>query len=280
MAVDSPSRVRTVLDELGIRPEKRLGQNFLCDGNWIRKAVEALPPEAPVVEVGPGIGALTTVTLDKGHEVWAVEIDPRLCRYLERTFTGQHFHLLEGDAVSFPVAHFPAKNGEYTLLSNLPFAITSPWIDKLLSPANPLPKTLALILQKEGMDRTLASPASKAYGPTAIRMALSYDLQSCDAVPRSSFFPQPTIESRFGVWIRQNDPRLLDAEDVALLRRFFGQRRKMIRQGMKQWLTEEVLQHWVELLAEQGMDSTARAESISPELWWNLLKASSPKSSR
>ncbi|MGE9291088.1 MAG: ribosomal RNA small subunit methyltransferase A, partial [Puniceicoccales bacterium] len=178
MAADSPSRVRATLDELDVRPEKRLGQNFLCDGNWIRKAAESLPSGLPVVEVGPGIGALTEVTLDRGHEVWGVEVDPRLCRYLGKIFAGRPFHLLEGDAVAHPLAHFSPTGSPFALLSNLPFAITSPWLDSLLRPERTLPKVAALILQKEGMERTMAGPGQKTYGPTAIRMSLAYEFQS------------------------------------------------------------------------------------------------------
>ncbi|MBC2603876.1 16S rRNA (adenine(1518)-N(6)/adenine(1519)-N(6))-dimethyltransferase RsmA [Puniceicoccus vermicola] len=272
MSADSPSRVRAILDELEIRPEKRLGQNFLCDGNWIRKAVESLPSELPVVEVGPGIGALTEATLDRGHEVWAVEVDARLCRYLSEKFSDRPFHLLEADAVSQPLGDFPETNSSFALLSNLPFAITSPWLDSLLKPERSLPDFVALILQKEGMDRTMARPGEKTYGPTAIRMTLAYEFQTSFNVPRSAFHPQPTIESRFGTWVRQECPRLLSGAAVTLLRQFFGQRRKMIRQGMKQWLEAEEAERWTEALTQNNLAPTARAEEIPPKLWWKLLE--------
>jgi 16S rRNA (adenine1518-N6/adenine1519-N6)-dimethyltransferase len=272
MSADSPSRVRAILDELEIRPEKRLGQNFLCDGNWIRKAAESLPSGLPVVEVGPGVGALTEAALERGHEIWAVEIDSRLCRYLETQFADRPFHLLEADAVAEPLAGYPQSGAPFALLSNLPFAITSPWLDSLLRPDRTLPNFLALILQKEGMDRTLTGPGGKAYGPTAIRMSLAYEHVSCTTVPRSSFHPQPTIESRFGTWNLRDRPRLFPKQSVALLRQFFGQRRKMIRQGMKNWLPPAEAKRWTHALAKHDLAPTVRPEEIPPDLWWKLLE--------
>ncbi|MGE9289635.1 MAG: ribosomal RNA small subunit methyltransferase A, partial [Puniceicoccales bacterium] len=182
--------------------------------------------------------------------------------------------LLEGDAVAHPLAHFTPTGSPFALLSNLPFAITSPWLDSLLRPERTLPKVAALILQKEGMERTMAGPGQKTYGPTAIRMSLAYEFQASFTVPRSAFHPQPTIESRFGTWVLREEPRLLKAESVSLLRRFFGQRRKMIRQGMKQCLTPAEIERWQSALASQGLSSTARPEEIHPDLWWELLSGS------
>ncbi len=269
--VNSPVRVRTVLDELKLHPAKRLGQNFLCDPNWIQKAAESVPPNLPVVEIGPGLGALTASILNHGREVWAVEIDSRLCRHLRKQFAGLPLHLLEADAVAEPLAGFAGIHREFALLSNLPFAITSPWLDSLLRPGNTLPSFMGLILQKEGIDRLLAKPRDKAYGPTAIRVTLSYIHQGSRTVPRSAFYPQPSIESRFGTWTLREEPRLFSSESVALLRRFFGQRRKMMRHGMNQWLFTPEQDRWNRLLASHGLAPTARAEEIDPDLWWELI---------
>lgn len=118
----------------------------------------------------------------------------------------------------------------------------------------------------------MAAPGQKTYGPTAIRATLAYKFQSSLTVPRSAFFPQPTIESRFGTWVIRDEPRLFRAESVSLLRQFFGQRRKMIRQGMKQWLAAEEAERWTQALSEFDLAPTARAEEIPPELWWKLLE--------
>ncbi len=271
MIPDSPSRVRENLARLDLRPSKRLGQNFLCDGNWIRKAVAALPPGIPVVEIGPGLGALTREALRRGHAVHAVERDERLCRYLADILPNGTFHLLPGDAVEQPLAGFDPGGAPFALLANPPFAITSPWFDALLRPGQPLPDPMALILQKEGVERAAATPGSKAYGPTAIRLALAYELESSVPLPRTAFHPQPGVDSAFAIWRKRTDPRLLPRKQSALLRALFGNRRKMLRQGLRRHLPPEDIDRWRYVLVRNGRDETARPEDLPPELWHELL---------
>ena len=272
MIPDSPSRVREILARLDLRPSKRLGQNFLCDGNWIRKAVASLPPDIAVVEIGPGLGALTGEALRRGHAVHAVERDERLCRHLADTFAENDFHLVEGDAVDQPLAGFKPDDKPFAILANPPFAITSPWFDALLQPGQPLPDPLALILQKEGIERATAGPGSKAYGPTAVRLALAYQFESSAPLPRSAFHPRPGVDSAFAVWRKRPDPLLLVKEETALLRALFGNRRKMLRQGLRRLLPPARIARWREFLNRNGYDETARPEDLPPELWYELLR--------
>jgi len=276
MGFDSPGAVRKRLEAIGVRPLKRLGQNFLSDRNWIRKAVDPIPDGWPIVEIGPGLGALTEEALRRGHSVHAVEMDSALCRHLKESITDPRFTLYEGDAVSAPLGKFFPDDAPFALLSNLPFSITSPWLDGLLRRERPLPQIMALILQKEGLARTHALPRTKPYGPTAIRASLAFQFLSGETVPASAFHPPPTVESRFGVWELRPDPRLLGADEIQLLRRFFGQRRKMLRQGMKDWLSAGESLRWTQILETHQLSPTCRAEEISPELWWELLQ---PRSS-
>ena len=271
MIPDSPSRVREILASLDLRPSKRLGQNFLCDGNWIRKAVAALPPDIPLVEIGPGLGALTGEALRRGHAVHAVESDDRLCRHLRDTLAGADFHLSKGDAVEQPLAGFDPGGFPFALLANPPFAITSPWFDALLRAGRPLPDPLALILQKEGVERAAAAPGSKAYGPTAIRLALAYEFESSAPLPGSAFHPQPGVDSVFAIWRKRSSPRLLPPDQSVLLRALFGNRRKMLRQGLRKHLPPEDIDRWRQVLTRNGRDETARPEELPPELWHDLL---------
>ncbi len=262
--------VRQTLKRLGVRPSRRLGQNFLVDGNWIRKAVANLPAGTPVVEVGPGTGALTSVLLERGHPVTAVEIDGRLCEFLRDRFEGRDLTLLEGDAVEHPLAGFAPCGDPFVLLANLPFAITSPWLDSLLRPGSPLPDSLFLILQQEGFERTTARPKSKSYGPIAIRMQLAFEAKESRAVPSAAFYPAPGVESRFAVWQRKPSPLRLSPEAVNELRRIFGQRRKMLRQSFRS-LPPSEQERRAGILASEKLDPTARPEEIAPEVWQRLL---------
>lgn len=251
-------------------PSKRLGQNFLVDGNWIRKVVAKIPVDLPVVEIGPGTGSLTQLLLERGHPVTAVEIDHRLCEHLRKKFSGQDLRLIEGDAVEHPLARFEHRQAPFALLANLPFAITSPWIDSLLRPGANLPDLLFLILQKEGYERTTAPPQSKGYGPTAIRMQLAFESVASQAVPSSAFYPPPGVESRFAAWRKRDAPELLSPKSVLDLRLIFGKRRKMLRHAFRDLPENERLRR-TGILASEGLNDSARPEEVPPSVWRKIF---------
>src|SRR4051812_26280348 len=138
----SPSATRDLLAQLGHTPKRFLGQNFLVDGNIVRKSLELAEVRASdvVVEVGPGLGTLTTALLETGAEVWAVEKDRALHAHLETGLQArfpQRFYLLEGDAVEHPLAglSFPpdsSASANFKIVANLPYAIATPWLDEVL----------------------------------------------------------------------------------------------------------------------------------------------------
>src|SRR5690606_20018180 len=126
------TETRRLLESLDVRPRKSLGQNFLIDGNIVRKSVELaeLKSGETVVEIGPGLGTLTAALLRAGCVVFAVEKDPRLCRYLADELGRKYphtFSLLEGDAMHHPLAGFrPAAGEPFKIVANLPYAISTP----------------------------------------------------------------------------------------------------------------------------------------------------------
>src|SRR3954470_4439845 len=135
----SPSTTRELLARLNHQPKRFLGQNFLVDGNIVRKSLELAAVRAgdTVVEVGPGLGTLTTALLEAGADVWAVEKDRTLHAHLEAQLGPQYpdrFHLLEGDAVECPLAGLPpGRSPDFKIVANLPYAIATPWLDGVLS---------------------------------------------------------------------------------------------------------------------------------------------------
>ena len=150
----SPSSTRELLGLLGHEPKRFLGQNFLVDGNIVRKSLELAGVQAgdAVVEVGPGLGTLTGALLAAGAEVWAVEKDRNLHLHLEESLLPSsqgRLHLLEGDAVEQPLAGIPAERAlaGFKVVANLPYAISTPWMDAVLS--GPLPSRMVLMLQQE-----------------------------------------------------------------------------------------------------------------------------------
>ena len=163
----SPTATRELLTRLNHAPKRFLGQNFLVDGNIVRKSLELARVERgdEVVEVGPGLGTLTTALLEAGANVWAVERDRTLHAHLAAELAPRFpatFHLLEGDAVEHPLAGLRPASGEFKVVANLPYAIATPWLDAVLE--GPLPARLVLMLQQEAAQRYTAAPGTKSFG--------------------------------------------------------------------------------------------------------------------
>ena len=148
----TPSETLALLTQLDIRPQKKLGQNFLIDSNIVQKSLVlgAVVEGDNIVEVGPGLGALTRGLIQKGANVFAVERDPKLYEYLLTLFDqelGEQFKIINEDAVAFPLAENTFQNSEVKVIANLPYSITSPWLEGVLESS--LPKKMVLLVQKE-----------------------------------------------------------------------------------------------------------------------------------
>ena len=153
----SARETKELLSRLGHRPRHALGQNYLVDGNIVRKSLELGDVRAGdvVVEIGPGLGTLTRTLLTAGAEVHAVEADPAMAVHLREFLAeklGHGFFLLEGDAVESPLADLrdPA-DGSFKVIANLPYAISTPWMDALCR--GPHPSVMVLMLQREAAER-------------------------------------------------------------------------------------------------------------------------------
>src|SRR3954470_18420385 len=229
----SPTATRELLASLGHEPKRFLGQNFLVDGNIVRKSLELAGVTAgdTVIEVGPGLGTLTTALLEAGADVWAVEKDRVLHAHLTETLAPKFpatFHLLEGDAVERPLAGFDplTVNRDFKVVANLPYAIATPWLDAVLS--GPLPSRLVLMLQQEAAQRYAAQPGSKSFGAISVFLQAAYDIAPGHKVAAACFYPRPDVESHLLNLVRKPSPFIFPAEAKALIRGCFQQRRKQI----------------------------------------------------
>lgn len=262
-----PAEVRALADELGLRPTKKLGQNFVHDPNTVRRIVKAaqLSPDDVVVEVGPGLGSLTLALLPAVAGVHAVEIDPLLAARLPATVADRAPDLADrltvvgADALRVTAAQLP---GATALVANLPYNVGVPVVLHLLAELPALRRGLVMV-QAEVAERLAAGPGSKAYGVPSAKLAWYAAARRAGPVPRAVFWPVPGVDSGLLAFDRR-DPPPGDREAVfALIDAAFAQRRKALRSGLAGWAGSPAAAE--EALRAAGIDPMTRAERLGIE---------------
>ncbi|HEX8678591.1 MAG TPA: 16S rRNA (adenine(1518)-N(6)/adenine(1519)-N(6))-dimethyltransferase RsmA, partial [Chthoniobacterales bacterium] len=209
------SEIEATLREIRVSPVKTLGQNFLHDQNlarWIVQRAE-LSPDDFVVEVGPGLGALTGVALESGARVLAIEKDARLATFLRERFPTERLQVLHQDALEYDVRSLFAQP-RVKFIGNLPYNISSQLLIQFTEYPSPISLWLCM-LQKEMARRLSAEPRSSDYGALTLLVQLHYRVEYLRTVPSTVFLPQPEVDSAF-VKITPRAP--LELEDCDPLR--------------------------------------------------------------
>src|SRR6516164_2605338 len=208
----SPADVRELADRLGVRPSKRLGQNFVVEQGTVRRiAALAAPRTADVVlEVGPGLGSLTLALLEAGAgRIVAVEIDQALARDLPRTLAdparalADRVTVISADALRVGERDLPAAPS--MLVANLPYNVAVPVVLHLLAAVPSLVRGLVMV-QAEVADRMCAAPGSRVYGAPSVKLAWFAAARPAGPVPRSVFWPVPNVDSRLVAFTRHDPP--------------------------------------------------------------------------
>ena len=268
------SDIRTALRDIPLSPAKTLGQNFLHDQNLARWIVDQaqITPDDYVVEIGPGLGALTTFILEKGARVLAIEKDARLANFLRVHIGHERLEIIHTDALKFDWRSLFAHR-QVTLLSNLPYNISSPLLLRFLEQPSPISLWL-LMLQNEMAMRLSASPSTHDYGALTLRVQLHHRVKYLRTVPATVFFPQPDVDSAV-VRILPRDPLELPARDDELLGRLiragFSQRRKQLRKLLRTHLSD-----WGKVASDLNINLKARAEELSLLQWIDLANFIAP----
>ena len=262
---------RSLLDTLDHLPNKKLGQNFLVDGNIVRKSIEMaeIQMEDAIVEIGPGLGTLTRALLETNAQVWAVERDPKLAEYLRKEFDFPRLHLIEGDCLQYPQANLPEEqfHSGFKVVANLPYAVSTPWMDAIL--AGPLPQRMVLMLQKEAADRYCARHGTKAFGAISIFLQSAYKVQRQHPVSANCFYPKPKVDSvLLHLKLHENPIRFSTAARDSI-RRIFTQRRKQLGAVCKSDQNPEIYS-WFETVIASGIKATVRPEELPLEYWQDL----------
>lgn len=274
LAEDGLPPLRDVIARLGLSARKSLGQNFLLDLNLTRKVARASGDlnGAHVVEVGPGPGGLTRALLAEGAaHVLAIERDARCLPALEDIaahYPGR-LSIMEGDASEIdpaPLVAHPAR-----VVANLPYNIGTHLLIGWLTPPDwpPWWESLTLMFQREVAERVVAGPGSKAYGRLAVLAQCRGAARIMFDVPPQAFTPPPKVTSSVLHLVPRPAPESLNVDDLAqVTAAAFGQRRKMLRQSLKQ-----VSRDPSGLLARAGIDETVRAENVNLEGFMALARA-------
>lgn len=267
----SPSETRKLLEQLGHRPKRKLGQNFLIDGNIVRKSLELAKVEADdhIVEIGPGLGTLTHALLAAGAKVYAVEMDKTLGAYIgetEKNFKGQ-LDLVRGDALDHPLGNLPESVTEFKIVANLPYAISTPWMAAVLE--SRLPQVMTLMLQKEAAQRYAAQVGGKQFGSISIILQAAYDILPGHDVSGSCFYPKPDVGSTLLHLRLKKKPYLFSLSGRKLIREVFQQRRKQISSLLKQ-SKRDLSTTWLHNLESLAIAANARPEQIDVEQWIKL----------
>jgi 16S rRNA (adenine1518-N6/adenine1519-N6)-dimethyltransferase len=261
------SEMRQILDERGIRLTKSLGQNFLHDRNQLLRIVELaeISKADRVLEIGPGLGPLTELLIERAGEVLAIEKDKRLCEVLQERFPQfqpnpySRFRLQHDDALEY--VHFEQGDWwHWKVVANLPYSVASPIIVELCDAMPPM--MMVVTLQLEVVRRLVASAGTSDYGLLTLLVQLHYEPRENFKIPPTCFFPPPDVDSACIKLVRRSSPLLTtEVEPVfrKLVKRGFSQRRKMMLKLLKQDWPAEALHA---AFASLGLPETIRAERV------------------
>ncbi|NLY71695.1 MAG: 16S rRNA (adenine(1518)-N(6)/adenine(1519)-N(6))-dimethyltransferase RsmA [Clostridiales bacterium] len=268
----SPATVNRIRNRFGLKLSKKLGQNFLIDGNIVNAIVDAakIDEKDLVIEIGPGIGVLTEAAAKKAFRVVGIEIDKKLMAILDETLKNyDNVKIINKDFMKTDLKAVIDENRlsakRVKVIGNLPYYITTPIIMKILEgQARPKIESITIMIQKEVADRIKASPGSKIYGALSIAVQFYCEVEDVIKVPKEVFIPKPNVDSSvIKLSLRSESPVDLIDQRVFfdVVKAAFGQRRKTLQNalvGIYDFNKEDV----TKALLKAGIDPERRAETL------------------
>lgn len=272
--IATPSRTKEILKAHGFTFKKSLGQNFLTEPNILRKIVAAaeITKETNVIEVGPGIGALTEHLGQNANQVLAFEIDDRLIPVLADTLSPYpnikviHQDVLKADLAAIIKQEFK-EDLPIKVVANLPYYITTPIMMHFLESGIEIAE-MVVMMQKEVADRISAKPGTKAYGSLSIAVQYYMEAQLAFIVPKTVFVPQPNVDSAILKLTKREKPAVdvtSETEFFKLTKASFQLRRKTLWNNLQNnyGKTPEIKEWLTNSLETAGIDPTRRGETLS-----------------
>jgi len=267
----SPKYVKEILSKYGFEFSKSLGQNFLIDGNIIRKIAEKanITGEDYILEIGPGIGTLTEELAQRAKKVVAIELDKNLMPILDETLGEyKNVEIINGDVLKVDLKRIIEEkldNGPVKVVANLPYYVTTPIITKLLE-SNLNLDSIIVMVQKEVAERMKAKPGSKDYGSLSVYVNFFSIPEIIIHVPKTVFMPQPKVDSAvIKLDIKKNLPDIDRDKFFRVIRAAFSKRRKTLLNSLSSYgfdIDKETIR---ETLENININPEIRAENLSVE---------------
>jgi 16S rRNA (adenine1518-N6/adenine1519-N6)-dimethyltransferase len=264
------------LRALGVRPSRRLGQNFLLDPRVAERIAGLVTdPRETVVEIGPGLGALTERLAASGRTVVAVELDLRLAEEVERLLAaGANVRVVRGDVLEQRLSDLVPGSAVVTVVANLPYSITTPAVEWVLAGGARVRRAF-LMVQREVAERMTAQPGGREFGSLAVFLAMHAEVKPLFRVSPGAFYPRPEVESVVVEVAPRPYPGTTEAERSdaeKLARAATVSRRKTIANALARGMGVEPGAAR-RLLIEADVDPGRRGETLGVEDWLNLARA-------
>ncbi len=285
MELYKSGKINRMKDQYGFKFSKNLGQNFLTDPNIISKIIDGsfIDENTLVLEIGPGMGALTEGLLDTAGHVVAVELDRRLIPILEDNFAGRdNFSLINADILKVDIDEIIVDVCEKTgfkpekirIVGNLPYYITTPIIMNILENGVKA-DSITVMMQKEVGDRMMADPGTKAYGALSLAVGYFCEVSQVAKAPKEVFYPRPKVDSIvLRLDLRDQKPVDLKSEELffKVIKNGFGQRRKTMNNSLA-GVMDLGKDRINEILSSVGIDGVRRAETLSMQEFAEVANA-------
>ncbi|WP_073185018.1 16S rRNA (adenine(1518)-N(6)/adenine(1519)-N(6))-dimethyltransferase RsmA [Anaerosphaera aminiphila] len=264
-----PSRVMELLSKYNFRFSKSLGQNFLIDGNIVKKIVDSAEVEEfdNVLEIGPGIGTLTEELSLRAKKVVAIEIDNKLRELLDESLPYENIKIYFEDVLKADLKAIISENfGEesFKVVANLPYYVTTPIISKLIEEDLNI-TSITVMIQKEVAKRFVAKPGTKDYGSLSVFIQFYSDVKYEFTVPNTVFMPKPNVDSGVvSLKIKSELPDIDREKFFKVVKASFSKRRKTLINALSSYGFSATKSEILQALSVSNIDPTRRAETLTP----------------
>ncbi len=269
MQLYKPTDLHKLLNEIEARPRKAFSQNFLIDGNIVKKFINTLniTKEDTILEIGPGPGVLTQQLLEKGASVIVVEKDDKFAKHLS-SFNNPNLKVYNEDFLKFDLKE-ALNSKKVKVITSVPYNITTPILIKLLENYTFFSE-ISLMVQKEVAHRLTSLPNSKTYGSITLFVNYYSNTKFCFKVSKNSFYPAPKVDSAI-IKLSIKEPLLLENRELfhKMTRQAFNQRRKKLTSSLKTFCDRETL---TQFLKELDIDINCRPEQLDLDSFLKIFK--------